>query len=565
MAKDTETAGAVQPVNPYGIDDAMLQDAHAAGEAERDLKLWASLKLYPKAVGWSILLSTVIIMEGFDTVLIGTLYAYPPFQRDFGIKQADGSYQLTAAWQSGLSNGILVGEIFGLYICGFISERYGYRWTLIGALIAVIGFVFIVFFAGSLVQLLIGEILLGVPWGIFQTLTTQYASEVCPTHLRAYLTTYVNLCWVMGQLIASGVLRAMLSRNDIWGYRIPFALQWMWPVPLIVGIFLAPESPWWLVRKGKLGEAKRSLLRLTTSVQQADQQTSVVDGQGRAAPSTVPGFDVDKTISMMVYTNEVEKAETEGTGYLDLFRGSVSRRRTEIVCATWLVQQLCGTSLQAFSTYFYQNAGLDVSNSFNLSLGQYGIGFFGTIGSWFFVSKFGRRDLYLFGQIGLTLVLFSIGCTTFSGKTSASQWAAGSLLLGHALVYNLSVGPVCYSLVSEIPSTRLRGKAIVLARNTYNVGGIVINIITPRMVNPSAWNWGARAGFFWAGLCLLCAIWTYFRLPEPKGRTFLELDILFENHVSARNFSKTQVDTILRNVEHEAKTDKLGPTATHVG
>ncbi|KAM6507047.1 hypothetical protein FALCPG4_018437 [Fusarium falciforme] len=51
----------------------MLQDAHAAGEAERDLKL------YPKAVGWSILLSTVIIMEGFDTVLIGILYANPPF------------------------------------------------------------------------------------------------------------------------------------------------------------------------------------------------------------------------------------------------------------------------------------------------------------------------------------------------------------------------------------------------------------------------------------------------------------------------------------------------------
>ncbi|WAO97329.1 Hypothetical protein NCS54_01505200 [Fusarium falciforme] len=91
VAKDTETAGAVQPVNAHGIDDAMLQDAHAAGEAERDLKLWASLKLYPKTVGWSILLSTVIIMEGFDTVLIGILYANPPFQRDFGIKQANSS------------------------------------------------------------------------------------------------------------------------------------------------------------------------------------------------------------------------------------------------------------------------------------------------------------------------------------------------------------------------------------------------------------------------------------------------------------------------------------------
>lgn len=53
-----------------------------------------------------------------------------------------------------------------------------------------------------------------------------------------------NLCWVFGQLIATGVLTSMLKRTDEWGYRIPFAIQWMWPLPLIVGICFAPESPW---------------------------------------------------------------------------------------------------------------------------------------------------------------------------------------------------------------------------------------------------------------------------------------------------------------------------------
>lgn len=56
-------------------------------------------------------------------------------------------------------------------------------------------------------------------------MTTAYASEVCPTQLRAYLTTYVNLCWVMGQLIGSGVLRSLVDRTDQWSYRIPFAIQ----------------------------------------------------------------------------------------------------------------------------------------------------------------------------------------------------------------------------------------------------------------------------------------------------------------------------------------------------
>jgi SP family general alpha glucoside:H+ symporter-like MFS transporter len=62
------------------------------------------------------------------------------------------------------------------------------------------------------------------------------------------------------------------------------------------------------------------------------------------------------------------------------------------------------------------------------------------------------------------------------------------------------------------------------------------------MLNPTAWNWGAKAGFFWAALCFLCLTWTYFRLPEPKGRTYGEIDVLFERRVSARKFKETVVD-----------------------
>jgi SP family general alpha glucoside:H+ symporter-like MFS transporter len=60
-----------------------------------------------------------------------------------------------------------------------------------GALAMMIAFIFIPFFAQTLQTLLIGEILQGIPWGVFQTMTTAYASEVCPVSLRAYLTTYV--------------------------------------------------------------------------------------------------------------------------------------------------------------------------------------------------------------------------------------------------------------------------------------------------------------------------------------------------------------------------------------
>jgi SP family general alpha glucoside:H+ symporter-like MFS transporter len=202
----------------------LLNEAKEATGSEKNMTLMQAIRTYPKAVMFSMILSTAIIMEGYDVVLLANLYASPAFAKRYGVAtgSATDPYQIPARWQTGLSNGANVGEIIGLFINGIVSERYGYRKTMIVSLTAVIAFIFIPFFAKSLVDLEVGEILCGIPWGVFQTLTTAYASEVCPTQLRAYLTTYVNLCWVIGQLIASGVLRAQALKNDQWAYRIPF-------------------------------------------------------------------------------------------------------------------------------------------------------------------------------------------------------------------------------------------------------------------------------------------------------------------------------------------------------
>jgi MFS family permease len=83
-------------------------------------------------------------------------------------------------------------------------------------------FIFILFFAPSVQVLLVGEILCGIPWGVFQTLTTVYESEVCPANLRAYLTTYVNFCWVIGTILGQCVLRGFLNTgSNQWGLSNP--------------------------------------------------------------------------------------------------------------------------------------------------------------------------------------------------------------------------------------------------------------------------------------------------------------------------------------------------------
>ena len=223
---------------------ALNHEAKLGAEAEKIMSFRQAIKLYPKAAAWSVLLSTAIVMEGYDTLLLANFFALPQFNEKYGTYDAKTkSYQISAAWRSGLTNGVSVGEILGLYVTGIIQERLGYRKTIMGALVLITGFIFINFFAVNVKMLLVGEILCGIPWGVFQTITTAYASEVCPVQLRAYLTTYVNLCWVLGHFIAAGVLRGMVGNKTSGAYRIPFGIQWMWPPLLFVGVYFAPESP----------------------------------------------------------------------------------------------------------------------------------------------------------------------------------------------------------------------------------------------------------------------------------------------------------------------------------
>jgi SP family general alpha glucoside:H+ symporter-like MFS transporter len=262
-------------------------------------------------------------------------------------------FQRSFQWQAGLSNGAVVGEIIGLQINGWASERFGYRKTIIASLAWLTAFIALFFTADNVQTLVAAEILCGIPWGVFQTLTITYACEVSPVALRGYLTTYVNFCWGLGQLIGIGVIRSMLNRNDEWSFRIPYALQWMWPVPLAIGIYLAPESPWWLVRKGKVEAAKRSLLRLTSKNSETD-------------------FDADETVAMMVHTAALEEKITRGTSYWDCFKGT-DLRRTEIVCMVWAIQNLSGNSFSNYSTYFLEQAGLETQHAYSFAMGQYAI------------------------------------------------------------------------------------------------------------------------------------------------------------------------------------------------
>jgi SP family general alpha glucoside:H+ symporter-like MFS transporter len=92
---------------------ARFADTHPI-DKEHKMSLLQGIKLYPKAIGWAALISMCCAMEGYDIALIGNLYAFPPFNRKYGEAQPNGTYEVPAQWQAGLSNGAQVGQIIGL-------------------------------------------------------------------------------------------------------------------------------------------------------------------------------------------------------------------------------------------------------------------------------------------------------------------------------------------------------------------------------------------------------------------------------------------------------------------
>jgi len=90
--------------------------------------------------------------------LLGQFYAFDQFNRKYGVLNTKGKYEVTAPWQAGLSNGAAVGEIIGLFINGIISERIGYRKTVMLSLVWLTAFIFLFVFAHNIIYLQVAEI-----------------------------------------------------------------------------------------------------------------------------------------------------------------------------------------------------------------------------------------------------------------------------------------------------------------------------------------------------------------------------------------------------------------------
>ena len=188
-------------------------------------------------------------------------------------------------------------------------------------------------------------------------------------------------------------------------------------------------------------------------------------------------------------------------------------------------------------------AGLTTSQAFKMSMGVSTMGIVGNISSWFLCNSVGRRRSFIPGIVVMTIILFLIGILdVVPNYGSSEQWGQAVLTVIYNFFYFMCVGGMVYIIFAEVPSSRLRSRTVGLTIMCTNVLSIIINIIIPYMLNPTDGNWRGKTGFFFGALAAICVVWAYLCVPETKGRTFEELDIMFERKVNIRAFGKYTVD-----------------------
>lgn len=499
--------------------------AKAANDHEQNMSMRYTVKYYYGALLWAILMAAPIIMEGYETALVPSFFSYSPFQQRYGRFVSEDTFMISPAWQSGITIAAACGQLLGLWTAPKVVNRIGYRTCTIAGLawagaFLMVGFWSSVVTQGKLPMFLCGELLLGIPWGLFQGITLPYASDITPLKLKGPATTMINIFWLIGQLVSAGVLRgASEMENQLWSIRLPMLIQYAWIVPLLLIVTMAPESPLFLSRTNQDEKAAKVLRRLNCD----------------------PVFDEQGAIEMIRAVNTHEKETAQTMGFTDCFRG-INLRRTEITIIIYLTQQLVGSPLVFYSVNVLQKGGLSQSSSLYVTIGMYGLCIFSTLSSMAAMRVFGRRTLWLAGLATEILCLSAIGILAFfNDRYQAASWVIAVLLVIFAVVYNFTVGPVCYTIVAETPSTRLKAATNSISRGTYILFAIANLFLVPNLLEakPAGWGLGARAALVWAGTSAVCLAWAFFRLPEMKDRTPAEIDVMFERKVDSRAWSDT--------------------------
>jgi sugar porter (SP) family MFS transporter len=358
-----------------------------------------------------------------------------------------------------------------------------------------------------------GKVMNFVAIGAFLNVCTAYVADVSPLAIRASVIGFCNLSQCIGPFIAA-ILGYYTSQWDsAWSWKALICAQWGFGAVGFVGLIFMPESPVFLVRKGKMTAARKALGRMYSDPRDADGHLERIKLTLREAETTTSG------------------------SYRECFQGT-NLRRTMIALLVFLSEPMSGLAfVSSYGALMYQFLGIDSRQSFLLTIGAQILSMSGAFLAFLAADLLGRRPMFIAGCTGLALLLLCMGISG-SVSTAAATTASVGFYTMFNFFFNVGVGSTVYAIAGEVPTSSLRGKSLALAMNAANAMNTMWSFVTPYMFNPDYGNMKAKIGFVFGGFMLIFVVLAYFFVPETRRRTYEELDELFMHRVPTREFRK---------------------------
>ncbi|KAH8649798.1 general substrate transporter [Xylariales sp. PMI_506] len=497
------------------IDDELGQ---AANQEEHQTGVLQTIRNQPKLVGWCFYAILCCLLISFENQAASMVLTVPEFRKDFGYLY-EGSYVLETAWQSAFYGAPIGSAIIGSLAGASIADKFGRRPFLAACITISFAAIAIEFVAVTNATFFGGKLLNGFATAAVLSCAMAYLGEIVPLAVRGLFTCMSALMMTLGPLISAIIVDKTGELETRWAYRSVFCAQFGFAALVFFPVWFMPESPSWLVSIGKEEQAAISLRRLGYS-------------EIRAAAKLA---NIRSTLALA-------QQQTEGATYMECFKRS-NLRRTIISIMPLVIQALGGVYfIAAYGTYYIQLAGYSTDASFKLQIAQQGLSMFGNICSWFLVDRVGRRSLTLWGTVILTAILMICGGLAADGRPSYIKGSVAMIVM-YNWFYNVTLGATAYTLLTEVATSKLRVKTISIGIAAQYSIYLVLAFVLPLIFNPNAANLGAKTSFIFGGFSILSVVYLWFYQVETAGRSYEELDEMFQKGVPVRDF-KTYVTDI---------------------
>ncbi|KAL1563401.1 polyol transporter 5-like [Salvia divinorum] len=467
-------------------------------ESASQSQQWRRPRLNSYALSCALLASTNSILLGYD---IGVMSGAALFiKQDLKI--------------SSLQHEILVGSLnlfslIGSLASGKTSDCIGRRYTIVLAAAAFLAGAILMGLAPSYPFLIAGRAVAGVGVGYSLMIAPLYTTEVSPATTRGFLTSLPEVFINVGILVGYVVNYALSGLPPHYNWRLMLGLAAVPAVAIAAGVMAMPESPRWLVMKGRVAEARAVLRRTSESEEEAESRLDEI-------------------------TKSATSGSWQGQGvWRELLRPPPPLRRVLIAAVgiNFFMQASGNDAVVYYTPSVFESAGIHSRKGVvgvTVIMGVVKTSF--VLISALFLDHYGRRPLLLLGAMGQALALcgLGLGAKFLEHMVQKPRWAIVVCVIAvcaDVSFFSIGLGPITWVYSSEIFPTRFRALGSSLA---VSVNRLVSGVVSMSFLSVSEKISFGGTFMVLSGIMVLASIFFYFMLPETRGKTLEEIGDLFQ-------------------------------------